>query len=101
MFELNLCKEIVYTMVKLGFSKKAIEHFKNSSQYANAYNSSAPVQRTMLIMYFYNLIMYKEEPIPHNIRIGLNAATESLAWFEDISGIVLPFILVNESVFYP
>lgn len=100
MNELNLCEELTKTMVKLGFKEEAINHFKSSPQFATAYNSSAPVQRTMLIMYFYNLIMYKPEPVPKNIRIGLNAATESLAWYEDMSTIVLPFIQVNQDIFY-
>jgi len=100
MYDLNLCKELADAMVRLGFSEKAIEHFKSSPQYTTCYESSAPVQRTMLIMYFFNLIMYKEEPIPNNIRIGLNAATESLNWYEDMATIVLPFILVNQETFY-
>lgn len=100
MSELNLCKEITDVMVKIGFSEEAINHFKSSQQFATCYNSPAQVQRTMLIMYFYNLIMYKEEPIPNNIRIGLNAATESLHWFEDIATIVLPFIFANQDRFY-
>ncbi len=100
MSELNLCKEIADTMVTIGFSEKAIEHFKTSEQYVTAYNSSAPVQRTMLIMYFYNLMMYKEEPIPRNVRIALNAATASLPWYEDVVTIILPFLRVNENVFY-
>jgi len=99
--DLNLCKELSDGMVKLGFSEKSVEHFKNSKQYIVAFNDQLPVQRTMLIMYFYNLIMYKEEPIPNNIRIALNAATESLAWYEDMMTIVLPFIRVNEAIFYP
>lgn len=97
---INLCKELSDGMVKLGFSEKAVQHFKTSKQYVIAYDDSPPVQRTMLIMYFYNLIMYKEEPIPNNIRVALNVATESLAWYEDMMTIVLPFILVNEETFY-
>ncbi len=98
--ELNLCKELSEIMVKLGFSEKAIEHFKTSKQYVMSYDDQPSVQRTMLIMYFYNLIMYKQEPVPNNIRIALNAATESLAWYEDMATIVLPFIQANEAVFY-
>ena len=101
MKELNLCEELSNVMVKLGFKEEAINHFKSSQHYITSYNSSAPVKRTMLIMYFYNLMMYKSEPIPKNIRIALNAATGSLVWYEDMATIVLPFLQVNQDIFYP
>jgi len=50
MKELNLCEELSNVMVKLGFKEEAINHFKSSQHYITSYNSSAPVQRTMLIM---------------------------------------------------
>ncbi len=101
MTELNLCKEISDAMVKIGFSEKAVEDYKTSSQYVTAYDSSAPIQRTMLIMYFYNKLMSAGEMVPRNIRIGLNAATDSLVWYEDLVGIVLPFLHANQDRFYP
>jgi len=98
--ELNLCKQIAETMVKMGFSEKAVEHFKTSQQYVMTYQDDPSVQRTMLIMYFYNLIMYKEHPVPNHIRIAMSVATNNLAWYEDIVTTLLPFILVNEETFY-
>lgn len=97
---LNICKELATAMEKQGFSETSIRKFKESEQYITTFNDTPEVQKTMLTMYFYNLLMYRPEPIPTNIRIGLNAANSAQAWLEDMITVVLPFIRVNEDKFY-
>lgn len=96
----NLCQELVKAMEKQGFSEKSITTIKQSQHYTDAYDKGPDVQRTMLTMLFFNLTMYKEHPIPRNVRIGLNVATDSMAWLDDIVTVVLPFLRVNEDVFF-
>lgn len=97
---LNVNKELIDAMERQGFSEKAIKHLKESENFIKSYSEAAAIQKTMLTMYFYNLLMYQKSPVPTNIRIGLNAATEAQAWVEDMITIVLPFIRANEETFY-
>lgn len=101
MESINLCQELVKAMEKQGFSEKSINTIKSSSYYIDAYDKGQDVQRTMLTMLFFNLTMYQKEPIPRNIRIGMNVANTAPAWFDDINTVVLPFLRVNETVFFP
>ena len=96
----NICKEVISSMEKQGFSIKSVEIVKGSQQYIDAYDKGPDIQRTMLTMLLFNLMMYKEHPIPRNVRIGLNVATDSLAWLDDIVTIVLPFLKANEETFF-
>lgn len=96
----NVTKEILLAMERQGFSENSIKSFKESEAYVKSYSDAPEIQKTVLTMYFFNLLMYKKEPIPVNIRIGLNAATEYQAWLDDMITIVLPFIRANEEVFY-
>lgn len=87
-------------MEKLGFSETAIQQIKNSEHYIKTFNESPEIQKTTLTILFYNILMYKPNPVPTEIRIGLNAANTALAWLDDMTTTVLPFLAVNADVFF-
>lgn len=98
---INLCQELVKAMEKHGFSEKSISTIKHAPYFTDAYDKGQDVQRTMLTMLLFNMLMYKQEPVPRNIRIALSVATTSIAWFDDVNTVILPFMKANEAVFFP
>lgn len=99
MNQLNLCKELLLTMEKMGFSVEHVNKLKDDKRFYDCYDKNPSIQRTVLTMIFYDLIMYTGKTIPVEIRISMNAAKEPSVWLEDITTSVLPFILVNAEDF--
>ena len=97
---LDVCKELVSAMTRLGFREDSVNQVKRSTQYINACAEAPEMQKTILTMLFYNLLMYKPNPIPTNIRIALNAANTASAWLDDMATAVLPFMQANEDTFF-
>lgn len=98
--QINLCEEIINTMKRLGFTDTSIETLRTNQKFINAYNKEAGLQRTMLTMLFFDILMFQPKPVPTNIRIALNVATDPVVWLGDMRGTVLPFMRVNEGEFF-
>ena len=96
----NLCAEVVTEMERLGFSQSSVNTVKGTSQFIDGYEQNNTLQRTMLTMLFYNILISSPTPAPAHIRLALNVATDSMGWWDDMRLVILPFIKVNEEKFF-
>ena len=99
--ELNLCEELIKEMVKLEFSEVSINWMRSQSGYAEAWNKEERIQKSLLTMTLFNLLMQSESVVPSQIRLALNIASDVVAWLDDIKLAVLPFMKANEEKFFP
>jgi hypothetical protein len=98
MQQLDLCEEIVKEMRKLEFSSDFIETFKLSSYFIDATNKPAPVQRTILSLYFYKCIIYSGIYAPPSVRMALTIGNDTHQWLIDIKLVILPVLKQNEEL---
>lgn len=98
---LDLCAEILRTVKRLGFKDSSIAKIEHADAMRSAENRPPELQKTILTMMFYNLLMYTGNRIPQNIRLALNISPTPLGWLHDMTSTVLPFMLANEDVFFP
>lgn len=99
--ELNLCEELIKEMVKLEFSEESITYVRSQSGYAEAWNKEERIQKSMLIMTLYGILVQSESVVPSQIRLALNIANDVIAWLDDIRLVILPFMKANEDKFFP
>lgn len=100
--EYDLPTLIMDTMGKMGFRQSSINLIAGSTKVAECQGLPTHSQRTILIMMFYDILMYKPGiKVPNQIRIGLSAADDSLTWFDDIVRVVLPYMRELEDIFFP
>ena len=98
--DINVCEEILRDMRNLEFNESSIELIKRDPRFIEAYSKENVLQKTMLTMVFYNVLMNGNSVVPSQIRLGLNIATSVEGWLEDMKLVVLPFLKVNEDVFF-
>lgn len=96
----NLCAEVVTEMERLGFNQSSVNTVKGTSQFIDGYEQNNALQRTMLTMLFYNILTNGKTLAPSHIRIALNVATDTLGWWDDMRLVILPFLKVNEELFF-
>lgn len=97
----NLCADVVAEMERLNFKQGSVNTVKASSQFIDAYNEKNNVlQRTMLTMVFYNVMISGTHTAPAHIRMALNLATDVLGWWDDMRLVILPFLKENEDMFF-
>lgn len=97
----NLCTEIIDEMRRLGFEETSIQRVTSNERFQSAFDKDPILQRTMLTMVFYNVLIAPNKTLPINIRLALNVATDVNGWLEDMKLSILPFIKINESDFFP
>jgi len=97
--EVNLCKEIKEEMEKLNIKKEIIDFIKNNHLFIQNYSSPINVQKIIMITLLFKLLMCFKYPISSEIRLALNASSDSMEWLKDIKIGILPFIKENEEFF--
>lgn len=98
---IDLCSEIIKGMERLGFKQSSTDLIKNNIKFIDALDKESNLQRTMLTMQFFDVLLLQPKQVPKNIRIALNVATNPLHWLEDMTSTVLPFMRRNEEDFFP
>lgn len=98
--QINLCEDIVRQMKSLEFKNDSISVITNDARFVEAYNKDSNLQKTILTMLFYNVLMSGPFNVPSQIRIALNIATSVEGWLEDIKLVILPWLKVNEETFF-
>lgn len=100
--EINMCNELVKVIDTLNFSEKSKSAIINSQKWIEAYDKETSVQRTMLIMLFYNILMNgrTKDVVPSRIRLSLNVSTDMRGWLDDMSIVILPYLKLNEEYFF-
>lgn len=98
--DINLCFEILNEVKKLEIKESGIQTIQNNKIFIEAYNQHYGLQRTMLTTLFFKILMSASFNVPPQIRIALNSANTTLSWLEDIKLVILPFIAVNQDLFF-
>lgn len=96
----NLCSEIVSEMERLQFQQSSVNAVKATSQFIDAYDKNNALQRTMLTMVFYNVLISGTHTAPAQIRMALNLAMDVPGWWDDMRLVILPFLKANEEKFF-
>lgn len=99
MTDLDLCKEVTNEMIKLDFNETLLTKIKNHPLFMDAYSQNTSMQKSLIAMVFYKVIMYSNMNVPKEIRIALNSSADNLGWLDDIKLVILPFIKANETAF--
>ena len=101
--DINLCNELIAEMKKLDFNDISINRISNDIRFIDAIDKPTVLQKTILTMVLFGILVdnMKDTIIPSNIRVALNIAPSIEGWFEDIKLVILPFLKVNESTFFP
>lgn len=97
---LNLCEEVILEMKKLGFEQNYIDFISNSSNFKQSYNENVKIQRSMLTILFYRILISGNIIAPDNIRVALNIATDINSWLDDIKLVILPWLYTNREYFF-
>jgi len=97
---INVCQELLESLKGLEFNENSINKIKSNIQFINAYDKHHVLQRTMLTMLFYNILMFKDINIPIQVRLALNSGNDVLSWLDDIKLVILPFLKINEEIFF-
>jgi len=97
---INLCTIIISEMERLQFNPNSVHAIKSSQHYIDAYDKNNQLQRTMLTMLFYGILVDSEHIVPSQIRLALNIATDVNGWLDDIRIVILPFLKENEDKFF-
>ena len=98
--DLNLCTELIKEMERLGFEEKSIVAVKTSRHFIEAFNKPQPVQKTMLTMVLYNILLGKTVAAPPHVRLALSTSNDSTGWLDDMKLAILPFLKNNEESFF-
>lgn len=99
--ETNLCADVVSEMERIGFKQSSVNTVKGTSQFIDGYNQSNPaLQRTMLTMLFFGVLVNGTHTAPTHIRLALNVATDVAGWWDDMRLVILPFLKENEEMFF-
>lgn len=98
--DLNLCTELVKEMERLGFEEKSIMVVKTSRHFIEAFDKPQPVQKTMLTMVLYNILLGKSAAAPAHVRLALSTSNDSTGWLDDMKLAILPFLKNNEESFF-
>lgn len=98
--QINLCDELVKEMRKLQFNEASIEVIKSDGKFIEAYDKQPIIQKTILTMLLYNVLMNSNTIVPSQIRIALNASNDVIGWLDDIKLVILGFLKVNEETFF-
>ena len=96
----NYCADVVTEMERIGFSQSSVNTVKATSQFIDAYDKGDQLQRTMLTMLFFNIMISGENPAPPHIRIALNVALDVAGWWDDMRLVILPWLKANEDKFF-
>jgi hypothetical protein len=99
--ELNLYQEILDSMKRFDFEQKNIDAVANNPEFIKANNNPSSVQKTIITMVFFGIMVNTETPAPAHIRIALNVATDVRGWLDDMNNTILPWLKANEDVFFP
>ncbi|EKD89637.1 MAG: hypothetical protein ACD_33C00023G0008 [uncultured bacterium] len=96
---IDLIKEMNEELTRLEMSQVIINYIKSDKLYTDAYGKDYRIQKTLLTMLFYKVIMYSSIVVGKNIRLALNEANDVISWLDDIKLVILPFIKANETKF--
>lgn len=97
---INYCASVVVEMERLGFKQSSVNHVKAQSQFIDGYDKNDQLQRTMLTMLFFNILISGKHTAPAQIRLALNIATDVAGWWDDMRLVILPFLKENEELFF-
>ena len=96
----NYCADVVTEMERIGFKQSSVNTVKSTQQFIDAYDKNDQLQRTMLTMLFFNILIGSHPPAPAHIRMTLNLALDVAGWWDDMRLVILPFLKANEEKFF-
>lgn len=99
--EVNLCDEIIKEAKRINLSESCIKVIETNEIYRNVYNKSPIVQRKLLTVLLFKILMSAKFIPPAEIRLSLNSANDLISWLTDIKLTILPFIKANEDHYFP
>ena len=62
--DLNVCKAITDSMERFGFERKNIDAVANNAEVIQAVDKPATLQKTVLTMLFFNILISGNNPAP-------------------------------------
>lgn len=96
----NFCSEVVSEMERIGFQQSSVNAVKATQQFIDGYDKNNVLQKTMLTMLFYNILISGTHTAPSHIRLALNVAGDVNGWWDDMRLVILPFLKENEHLFF-
>lgn len=95
----DLVREVREAMQRAGFSDVNINKFMQLRRAQQAINLD-PVTQLMYLTLAFNDIFTNAPTVPPQVRIALNYSKHPSSWMQDIQAGVLPFIKLNERIFF-
>lgn len=96
----DLCAELVTSMERLEFNQSSVQAVINNKYFQTAMGLQSHLQRTYLILAFSDIFNNGPEVVPRDIRLALNVAHDDKSWHTDVNLTLLPFLKMNEGVFF-
>jgi len=97
---INLCDEILKEMVNLEFNTTAILKVKDEIHKKNAESVAPNIQKVLLTIIFFKILVNGKHIPPSEIRLALNSGESYVDWLQDFKLIILPFLKENENKFF-
>ena len=93
---LDLCKELIFTLQAYEFQPEEIERVTSNPLFIDALNKEDNMQKAILSLMLYRIVVYSTVEVTKNIKLALNATVGSLHWLDNLKLSVIPFIRDNK-----
>jgi len=100
MNETCLHADLLEAFKKAGLSAENLNQLQINPEFTKAVGQEPPIQKTILTIALYNLVMFKGGDVPKPIRLALNMGRDVVGWRDDIVSTVIPFVVANQDVFF-
>lgn len=94
--DVNLTAEVIRLFKQQEVSESIIYAITSHNQFTYAQDKPPQVQRALITSILFRLILSLNVPVPKEIRLSLNVATNTLGWLSDLNLVIVPFIKLNE-----
>lgn len=95
-----LYADLLEAFKKAGLSAENLNRLQANPEFAKAAGQEPAMQKTLLTIALYNLVMFKGGDIPKPIRLAMNMGRDVLGWRDDIISTVIPFAVLNQDAFF-
>lgn len=100
MDETCLYTELLEAFKKAGLSESNLSTLQTHPDFTKAVNQEPPMQKTLLTIALFNLVMFKAGDVPKPIRLAMNMGRDVVGWRDDIISTVIPFVVLNQDAFF-